>query len=99
MRPAILRVRTIAGATWFANIRAVQGPLNLSIPDYQTLMLPLLKRGALGEIRILEAEKQLADEFGLTPAERDQLLPSGKQRVLHNRAHWGKILHDESRPC
>jgi len=63
----------------------------LSIPDYQTLMLPLLKRAALGETRILDAEKLLADEFGLTQEERGQLLPSGKQRVLHNRAHWAKF--------
>jgi restriction system protein len=54
-------------------------------------MLPLLKRAAIGEIRVLDAEKQLGDEFGLTPEERAQLLPSGKQRVLHNRAHWAKF--------
>lgn len=54
-------------------------------------MLPLLKRAALGETRILDAEKLLADEFGLTQEERGQLLPSGKQRVLHNRAHWAKF--------
>jgi restriction system protein len=64
----------------------------LSIPDYQALMLPLLKRGALSETRILDAEKQLADELGLTQEERGQLLPSGKQRVLHNRAHWAKFF-------
>jgi Mrr N-terminal domain len=63
----------------------------ISIPDYQTLMLPLLKRAALGEMRVLEAEKQMGEEFGLTPEERAQLLPSGKQRVLHNRAHWAKF--------
>jgi restriction system protein len=63
----------------------------MSIPDYQTLMLPLLKRAALGEMRVLEAEKQLGDEFGLTSEERAQLLPSGKQRILHNRAHWAKF--------
>jgi restriction system protein len=63
----------------------------VSIPDYQALMLPLLKRAALGEVRVLDAEKQLGDEFGLTPQEREQLLPSGKQRVLHNRAHWAKF--------
>ena len=33
----------------------------------------------------------MGDEFGLTPEEREQLLPSGKQRVLHNRAHWAKF--------
>ena len=41
--------------------------------------------------RVLEAEKLLGDDFGLTPEEREQLLPSGKQRVLHNRAHWAKF--------
>jgi restriction system protein len=63
----------------------------MSIPDYQALMLPLLKRAAMGEIRVLEAEKQMGEEFGLTPEERAQLLPSGKQRILHNRAHWAKF--------
>src|SRR5207245_1944039 len=64
----------------------------MSIPDYQTLMLPLLKRAAAGEMRVLEAEKQIGEEFGLTPEERAQLLPSGKQRILHNRAHWAKFF-------
>ena len=63
----------------------------MSIPDYATLMLPLLKLAALGETRVLEAEKQMGEEFGLTPEERAQLLPSGKQRILHNRAHWAKF--------
>jgi restriction system protein len=38
----------------------------MTIPDYQTLMLPLLKRAAMGEMRVLEAEKKMGDEFGLT---------------------------------
>jgi restriction system protein len=63
----------------------------MSIPDYQSLMLPLLKQAALGKTRVLDAEKQLGEELGLTPEERAQLLPSGKQRVLHNRAHWAKF--------
>lgn len=41
----------------------------MTIPDYQALMLPLLKRAALGEIRVLDAEKQLGDEFGLRPGQ------------------------------
>jgi restriction system protein len=63
----------------------------MSISDYATLMLPLLKLGALGETRVLEAEKRMGEEFGLTSEERAQLLPSGKQRILHNRAHWAKF--------
>jgi len=63
----------------------------MPIPDYQTLMLPLLKRAAISETRVLEAEKQLGEEFGLSAEERAQLLPSGRQRVLHNRAHWARF--------
>ncbi len=63
----------------------------MPIPDYQTLMLPLLKRAAVSETRVLEAEKQLGEEYGLSPEERAQLLPSGRQRVLHNRAHWARF--------
>lgn len=63
----------------------------LAIPDYQTVMLPLLRLAAGGEIRVPDATERLADEFGLTAAEREQLLPSGRQRVFHNRAHWAKF--------
>jgi restriction system protein len=61
----------------------------MTIPDYQALMLPLLKRAALGELRVLEAEKLLGDDFGLTPEEREQLLPSGKQGCC-TIAHTGQ---------
>lgn len=63
----------------------------MTIPDYSTLMLPLLKMGASNEMRVLDAERNLGDEFGLTPEERARLLPSGRQRILHNRAHWAKF--------
>jgi restriction system protein len=33
---------------------------------------------------------RLADQLGLTPDERAELLPSGKQGVFHNRVHWAK---------
>jgi restriction system protein len=36
-------------------------------------------------------EARLADLFGLTPEEREQVLPSGRQKVLHNRIHWAKF--------
>src|SRR4051795_2244476 len=48
------------------------------IPDYQTLRLPVLRLAARGETRVPEVEQQLARDLGLTPEERDQLLPSGK---------------------
>lgn len=60
------------------------------IPDYQTLMLPVLERGASGQVRTRDVAPVLADAFGLTPEERDHLLPSGKQRTFDNRVHWAK---------
>ncbi len=63
----------------------------MAIPDYQMLMLPLLKRAAKHEIRVPDIRDDIANEFGLTPDEREQLLESGTQRVVDNRLHWAKI--------
>lgn len=63
----------------------------MSAPDYQTLMLPVLKLACEGEQRVGEIADTIADAFGLTEAEREQMLPSGRQRVLHNRIHWAKF--------
>ena len=60
-------------------------------PDYQTLMLPVLKHAARGETRVPDVEDLIADEFRLSKEERGQLLPSGRQKVLHNRIHWAKF--------
>lgn len=60
------------------------------IPDYQTLMRPVLKSAAEGEVRISSVIDELAEEFALTDEERDELLPSGKQSRFANRVHWAK---------
>ena len=58
---------------------------------YQTLMLPLLHVAAEGETRVPVAAETIADRLGLTETERQQMLPSGKQKLLHNRVHWAKF--------
>lgn len=63
----------------------------MAIPDYQTLMLPVLSVAAEGETRVPLATGKIADALGLTEEEREEILPSGKQRVLHNRIHWAKF--------
>jgi restriction system protein len=63
----------------------------MPIPDYQTLMLPVLRLAASGETRALDLVEPIAKEFGLSADEREELLPSGRQRVLHNRIHWAKF--------
>ncbi|CAO3448884.1 restriction endonuclease [Azospirillum largimobile] len=63
----------------------------MAIPDFQTLMLPVLKTAAGGgEVRIGDVVDQLADVFALTDEERAQLLPSGRQTTFANRVHWAK---------
>jgi restriction system protein len=60
------------------------------IPDYQTLMEPVLRAAANGEVRINDVVEILSDKFKLTGNERAELLPSGKQTVIANRVHWAK---------
>lgn len=63
----------------------------MSIPDYQTLMLSVLRLAKTGERRVLDVIDPIADEFGLSQEQREELLPSGRQRTLHNRIHWAKF--------
>ncbi len=63
----------------------------MAIPDYQSLMLPVLKIASDGEEhRISDVVDRLATDFQLTEAEREELLPSGKQPTFNNRVHWAK---------
>lgn len=62
----------------------------MAIPDYETLMLPVLKAAAGGEIGIRDCIEQLAGEFRLSEDERRELLPSGKQTTFANRVHWAR---------
>lgn len=63
----------------------------MSIPDFQSLMLPVLRLAAAGETRVPDAAKAIADKLGLSEDEREEMLPSGRQRLLHNRIHWAKF--------
>lgn len=63
----------------------------MPIPDYQTLMLPLLKLAAdKQEHRFRDAIEQLASEFKLTDEERSAMLPSGTAPVFDNRVGWAR---------
>jgi len=64
--------------------------VGMSIPDYQSLMLPVLIVSAVGEVRIGPVVDALAEQLKLSPEERSELLPSGKQTVFSNRVHWAK---------
>lgn len=60
----------------------------MSIPDFQTFMLPLLKLCADGNIHSLaEAVEKLGEAFNISPEDREVLLKSGQTR-LYNRIGW-----------
>jgi len=59
------------------------------IPDFQSCMRPALSHLADGQLhRSREVKETLADQFGLSEAERAEVLPSGRQRVIDNRVGW-----------
>lgn len=60
----------------------------MSIPDFQTLMLPVLRRLAIGQRSTTELISDMASEFALSESERTQLLPTRRQPVIANRVHW-----------
>lgn len=67
----------------------------MAIPDFQSIMLPLLKLASDGkEHSIEEARQKMASVFSLTDEDRKVLLPSGRQTVFSNRVAWAKVyLH------
>jgi len=61
------------------------------IPDFQTLMLPLLKYVSDGqEHKYRDIIEHLAAEFEVTDEERKELLASGSQAVFNNRVGWAR---------
>ncbi|MBI2271932.1 MAG: restriction endonuclease [Bacteroidetes bacterium] len=61
------------------------------IPDYQSLMLPLLKLVAdRQEHKYRDLIENLATEFKVTDEERKELLASGNQAIFDNRVGWAK---------
>lgn len=63
----------------------------MAIPDYQSLMRPLLECGKDGnEVRTSECVDTIADKLGLSQEDREELLPSGRQPLLFNRIHWAR---------
>lgn len=62
----------------------------MTVPDYQSLMLPVLKLGAQSEINVREATDRIAKDLQLSEEDLKQRLPSGRQTTFANRVHWAK---------
>lgn len=69
----------------------------MAIPDYQTVMLPLLQLAADGkEHRLRDVIDGLADDFGLSDEERKQLLPSGRRATFVDRVGWARTYMQQA---
>lgn len=63
----------------------------MALPDYQSIMLPLLKfAGDKQEHSNREAIDHIAEFFKLTEEDRKELLTSGQQYVIDNRTAWAR---------
>jgi len=63
----------------------------MPVPDFQSLMLPLLRLSVDGqEHSLAEARDALASEFRLSDADLEEPLPSGRQSKFSNRVAWAK---------
>jgi len=62
----------------------------MAVPDYQSVMLPLLKfaEERKTDISTDDAVEALATSLGLTEDDLEEMLPSGLQRTFVNRIGW-----------
>jgi len=61
----------------------------MAVPDFQTLMLPLLVlMGDSAEHGLAEVIESLGDRLGLSPEEKKELLPSESDVKFDNRVRW-----------
>lgn len=68
----------------------------MPVPTFQEITLPLLRLAGDGSTRSLaEVRDNLANEFALTDAEREELLPSARQTRFANRVAWAKVYLEQ----
>ena len=63
----------------------------MPVPDFQSIMLPLLSlAGDRQEHSVAAATQTLGEQLGLTDEDRKHLLPSGRQSMFDNRVGWSR---------
>lgn len=63
----------------------------MTIPDYQTLMLPVLNiLGDNKEHTNADIVEKVSSQFNLTDEERNEILPSGGLTYIYNRTLWAR---------
>ena len=62
----------------------------MDLPDYQSLMRPVLELAEGGEHSIGNAVERIAADLELSEEQLAVMLPSGRQTTFANRVHWAK---------
>ncbi|MGW8180520.1 MAG: restriction endonuclease [bacterium] len=63
----------------------------MAVPDYQSLMLPLLELASDSEEhQFRDAVDELADQLDLSDSDLRELIPSGTQPLIANRVGWAR---------
>src|SRR3990167_7334475 len=63
----------------------------MAVPDFQTLMLPVLRQLQNGQEQSTTGIREaIAVQFTLSAEDLAQLLPSGRQTVFSNRVAWAQ---------
>src|SRR6266581_3403379 len=63
----------------------------MAVPDFQSIFIPVLKVASDGnEHSLSETIETIARQLGLSEADRDEMLSSGKQRKFDNRVSWAR---------
>lgn len=62
----------------------------MPIPDFQTLMLPVLRQFAAGAQNVAQMLPSLQNEFEISDEEAAVMNPSGTMTTFANRTHWAR---------
>jgi restriction endonuclease Mrr len=65
---------------------------DMPVPDFQSLMLPVLRAVANGDISAADLRSRLAEDLRLTEADLSEMLPSGRQTTFANRTAWANYV-------
>jgi restriction system protein len=62
------------------------------VPDFQSLMLPVLQEVIAGPIPSKDLRARIAQQLRLTEQDLAELLPSGRQTTFTNRVAWANVF-------
>ena len=68
----------------------------MPVPDFQSLMLPVLRVAAEGEHAMADLRERVAAALALSADDLAQLLPSGRKTLFSDRISWAKSYMEKA---